>query len=232
MTIMKDLVVSTYTSRQCLQAPASVCAWVVCVCLCGYGRNAQRIPFKYLLIRPSTPFLLSCSVLFHSTPNYFNPLIAQRAPGLRVYRDRYCWGDECVWKCGHISHHWGLITGPSAPRALQFWPAVGSTGVTLPKIRCQGIFHALVSIPARPPDSLVGLLGGLKKVWSIYRDSPLKMWQTLTWNRLCFKINPKVAMTHIEDLMTYNRKRYISIYYTVNYIIHSSGYACIMKYNG
>lgn len=118
-------------------------------------------PFKYLLIRPSTPFPLSRSVLFHSTPNYFNPLIAQRAPGPRVHRDKYCWGDECVWKCGHISRHWGLITGPSAPRALLLWPAVGSTGVTLPKIRCQGIFYALLSIPSCLPDYLLGLLGGL-----------------------------------------------------------------------
>lgn len=126
----------------------------VCVCLlmCIWLECAVN-PFKCLLIRPSTPFPLSRSVLFHSTPNYFNPLIAQRAPGPRVRRDTCCWGDECVWKCGHISRHWGLITGPSAPGALQFWPAVGSTGVILPKIRCQGIFYAPVSIPTRLPDS-------------------------------------------------------------------------------
>lgn len=120
-------------------------------------------PFKCLLIRPSTPFLLSRSVLFHSTPNYFNPLIAQRALSLRVHRDRYFWGDESVWKCGHIGHHWGLITGPSAPRALLLWPAVGSTGVTPPKIRCQGIFYILVSILTCLPHSSQELLCGLEE---------------------------------------------------------------------
>lgn len=139
-----------------------VCVNSVCLLMCIWPECAVN-PFKCLLIRPSTPFLLSHSVLFHSTPNYFNPLIAQRAPGPSVYRDRYCWGDEYVWKCGHISHHWGLITGPSAPGALQLWPAVGSAGGTPPKIRCQGIFCALVSIPNHLPDSLLGLLGGLEE---------------------------------------------------------------------
>ncbi len=147
---MKDLVVSAYTSCQCLQALGSVCVSGVCLLMCIWPECTVS-PFKYLLIRPSTPFPLSRSVLFHC----FNPLIAQRAPGLRVYRDRYFWGDEYVWKCGHISHHWGLITRPSAPRALRLWPAVGSTEVTPPKIRCQGSFYALVSIPTRPSDSLL-----------------------------------------------------------------------------
>lgn len=139
-----------------------VCACVcVCLLMCIWPECAVN-PFKYLLIRPSTPFPLSHSVLFHSIPNYFNPLIAQRVPGPRVFRDRYCWGDECVWKCGHISCHWGLITGPFAPRALQLWPAVGTTGDTPPKIRCQGIFYALVSIPTYPLDSLLGILGELE----------------------------------------------------------------------
>ncbi len=126
--------VSAYTSHRCLQALASVCL-LMCIWL-EWAVN----PFKYLLIRPSTPFLLSRSVLFLSTPNYFNPLIAQRALGLRVYRDRFFWEDESGWKCGHIGCHWGLITRPSAPRALLLWPAVCSAGVTPPKIRCQGIF--------------------------------------------------------------------------------------------
>lgn len=53
-------------------------------------------PFKCLLIRPSTFFPRSRRALFHSTSNYFNPVIAQRAPGLTVRRDTGCWGDECV----------------------------------------------------------------------------------------------------------------------------------------
>lgn len=134
-----------------------VCVSGECLLMCICPGCAVN-PFKYLLIRPSTPFLLSRSVLSHSTPNYFNPLIAQRVTGLRVYRGRR---DACVWKCGHISLHCGLITGFSAPRALQLWPAVGSTGVTPPKIRCQGIFYALVSIATCPP--LLWLPCGLKQ---------------------------------------------------------------------
>lgn len=146
---MMDFVVSAYIPRQHLQA---------LVCIMKYTVKYTVNPFKCLLIRPSTPFPLSRSVLFHSTPNYVNPLIAQR-----VHRGTYCWGDECVLKCGHISHHLGLITGPSAPGVLQLGPAMGSAGVILPKIRCQGIFYAPVSIPTRLPDFLLVLLGGLEQ---------------------------------------------------------------------
>ena len=151
MTAMKDRVVSARTTHQCLQA---LLVASVCLLMCLWPECAV-IPFKCLLIRLSMPFLLSRSVLFHSTPNYFNPLIALRAPGASFYRDRHCWKNECICKCGHISHHWGLITGPSAPRALQLWPAEGPNGVTPPKIRCQGIFlHSCqYSLPAhRTPE--------------------------------------------------------------------------------
>lgn len=122
---------------------AGRCAERVCMsCLqpeCGAN------PFKCWLIRPSTPFPLSRSVLFHSTPNYFNPLIARRA------------ADECVWKCGHISPPPGPRHG--VPLALRGSVALAySTGVLLrSKIRCQGIlffFCAPVGIPAPLPELL------------------------------------------------------------------------------
>lgn len=118
MTIIKDLVVSPDTSRRRLKAPP------VCLLMCTWSECIV----KYPLIRPSTLFPLSHSVLFHSTPNYFNPLIARRTPVTKVHRERNCWGDECVWKCGHISHHRGLITGPSAPGLYSsglLWPPLG-----------------------------------------------------------------------------------------------------------
>lgn len=52
---MKDLVVSAYASRQCLQAAASVCVSGVCLRLRAWPECAAN-PFKCLLIRPSTPF--------------------------------------------------------------------------------------------------------------------------------------------------------------------------------
>lgn len=143
---------------------ASVCA-CVCLLIC-MGPECTANPFKCLLIRPSMNFLLSRSVLFRSTPNYFNPLIAQRAPSPSIYRDRRCCGKRCACgKCGHVCRHWGLITGPSGPPGL-FSSGLprAPVGVTAPKIRCQGIFCALVSIPASPlPDCSLGLLCGLEE---------------------------------------------------------------------
>lgn len=198
MTIMKDLVVSTYTfSSVSRHWPVCVCVSGVCLLMCIWTECTVN-PFKYLLIRPSTPSPLSRSVLFHSTPNYFNPLIAQRAPGPRVCRDRYCWGDECVCKCGHISRHWGLITGPSAPRALQLWPAVGSTGVTPPKIRCQGIFYTLVSIPTRPPDSVT------RTPWWIRRRYDLF---TKTVHLKCGDLNIKLPLFQNKPQCYHSRRQ-------------------------
>lgn len=58
------------------------------------ARLARRFPglwtecgvkqFKGVVIRPSTLFSHSRHVLFHSTSNYYNPVISQRAPGLTV----------------------------------------------------------------------------------------------------------------------------------------------------
>lgn len=140
MTIMLDLVVRASTSHEYLQA-----IWVAgCLFVCGAN------PLKCLLIRPSTASPPSHRAPLHSTSNYFNPVIAQAWESAETWASA---GDTRSCKCGHISCHRGLITGPSAPEGLELWPAAGSTEVSPPKIRCQGIFNAPVSIPARLPDS-------------------------------------------------------------------------------
>lgn len=76
----------------------------------GLRTECGAKPFKCLLIRPSMLFPRSRRVLFHSTSNYFNPVIAQRAPSLTVHREAHCRGDDCVGRCRHINCHWGLIS--------------------------------------------------------------------------------------------------------------------------
>lgn len=50
----------------------------------GLWMECRVKPFKGRLIRPSTLFPCSCHILFYSASNYYNPGIAQRAPGLTV----------------------------------------------------------------------------------------------------------------------------------------------------
>lgn len=56
----------------------------------GFQTECGVKSFKCLLIRPSTLFPHSNYILFCSTSNYFNPVIAQRGPGLTVCRDIRC----------------------------------------------------------------------------------------------------------------------------------------------
>lgn len=77
--------------------------------------------FKCLLIRPSTLFLRSRGALFHSTSNYFNPVIAPTAPGLTVLR--------VTLLGGHLSCPRGLVSMPSAPWAVQLWLPLGLLGL-------------------------------------------------------------------------------------------------------
>lgn len=104
-------------------------------------------------------------------------------------------------KCGHISRHWGLITGPSAPGALQLWPAVGSSGVTPPKIRRQGIFNAHVSDLTRPPNSYLRLLcGSGDGVIYLLKQTPYKYGKlNITW----FNMLQNKTQCHPEQYENY-----------------------------
>lgn len=135
---------------QCLNATsegtlASVCA--------GLWTQSGAKPSKCLLIRPSMLFPHSCSGLFHSTTNYFNPVIAQRAPGLTVHRDSWCWETRVL---GNVDT--SAATGSSSacllPRISAALASVSSAGLIGPKIRRQGNVYAHVSSPLEESGTL------------------------------------------------------------------------------
>lgn len=112
MTIMLDLVVRVSTSHRYLQA-----IWVAGLFVCVWSESPQ-----VSLIRPSTASPPSHRAPFHSTSNYFNPVIAQARESAET---RASAGDLQGCKCGHISCHQGLITGPSAPEGLELLVCCG-----------------------------------------------------------------------------------------------------------
>lgn len=127
---------------QCLKATSEVMLAGMCT---GLWAEHGAKPFK-CLIRPSMLFPSSCGALFHSTSNYFSPVIAPTVPGLTVHR---------VIAAGEMNLSGNVDTSAAtgASSACPLPLGLCSSGlcelhwVIGPKLRCQGIFITHVSIP-------------------------------------------------------------------------------------